>query len=586
MGCGAAYGAAAGAGSAVAAATACRILGAMRWLLLLVLLAGLALRAQHLDYGLDPHDLSRAILSHQQDEEGMVRSVLSGSPPGRFPWLRESAGLLRGDPHPGIYLLWGTLGFYVFGAADALVLWPRSWHHAGGWDGLLADLDRNPSLLHLVHRNVSVLAAMLALLAVWRMGRRLLGERGGLVACAVAAASYLPAREAHFGVLDTLAALFVVLAVEQALRLVEDPAPRRYVLGGLWAGLAVASKYSGGLVVLVLLAAHLAAWRRERWPARSWGRLGLCGAIAAAALLAAMPYILTAPREVLGALQHQRETIGFGLVDQSGGAWELVLHHLRHTFLAGFGETALLAALPGAWCLWRRGAAGRVAVLSVLLLLPMFFVVRSPAVRYGIAPVLLLALSLAALGEARAGAVARRRPTLATPALLGLLAVCLLPSLARIVFFDRALGRTDTRTEALGWLAELDAPREEVFAFGFTGLPRPGLIAKWTPPYIDYLRVIQGGKLFTREQGRQMRPRWVLRDETAASFDHMGWSDWVDIVAREYRVIRRIEPRDDAAAVNLPDAAAGTPSFYLPFDNPWAMDRPGPVLTLYERKEQ
>src|SRR5262249_19035708 len=91
----------------------------MRWLLPLVLLIGVALRVEHLDYGLDTHDLSRAILSHQQDEEGMVRAVLSGAGTGRYPWQSPSAGLLRGDPQPGIYMLWGSLGYYVFGAADA-----------------------------------------------------------------------------------------------------------------------------------------------------------------------------------------------------------------------------------------------------------------------------------------------------------------------------------------------------------------------------------------------------------------------------------------------------------------------------------
>ena len=79
-----------------------------------------------------------------------------------------------------------------------------------------------------------------------------------------------------------------------------------------------------------------------------------------------------------------------------------------------------------------------------------------------------------------------------------------------------------------------------------------------------------------------MRPRYVLHDETGSNFDFVGWADWVDIVASEYHVAKRIEPRDDLK-IRLPDKAAGTPSFYLPFDNPWGMDRPGPVLTLYER---
>src|SRR5262249_2543844 len=98
-------------GASCAGATRVVSSGAMRWLLPLVLLIGVALRVQHLDYGLDTHDLSRSILSHQQDEEGMVRAVLSGAGAGRYPWQSPSAGLLRGDPQPGIYMLWGSLGY-------------------------------------------------------------------------------------------------------------------------------------------------------------------------------------------------------------------------------------------------------------------------------------------------------------------------------------------------------------------------------------------------------------------------------------------------------------------------------------------
>ena len=46
--------------------------------------------------------------------------------------------------------------------------------------------------------------------------------------------------------------------------------------------------------------------------------------------------------------------------------------------------------------------------------------------------------------------------------------------LLRIVSFDRVLGRTDTRTEALQWLEDLHAPKQEVFAFGLAGLDAGG----------------------------------------------------------------------------------------------------------------
>ncbi len=59
----------------------------------------------------------------------------------------------------------------------------------------------------------------------------------------------------------------------------------------------------------------------------------------------------------------------------------------------------------------------------------------------------------------------------------------------------------------------------------------------------------------------------------------------MDTAAREYHVVEHVDPRSDPDAVEPARQAAGTPSFYLPFDNPWAMDRPGPVLTLYERND-
>src|SRR5262249_37449490 len=162
-----------------------------------------------------------------------------------------------------------------------------------------------------------------------------------------------------------------------------------------------------------------------------------------------------------------------------------------------------------------RGGAARMAALAGPLIVPLFFVVRSPAGRYGIAPVLLLALPAAARCEAAGAGPARRGRRPASGAVLSA-ARGGAPPPVPLGRLDRVLGRTDTRTEALEWLADLHASKQDVFAFGFTGLPRPGLVAKWPLPYVDYLRVVQHGLMFTREEGKSMRPRWLLRDETSA----------------------------------------------------------------------
>ena len=104
----------------------------MKRALLLTLLLGALLRVVALDFGLDREDASRAILHHQQDEEGMTDAV----------WR----GLLHGDWNPGPFMLWGSAGYYLFGLADAAVFWPRSWVHPAGWQGVLTTSGAIPPI--------------------------------------------------------------------------------------------------------------------------------------------------------------------------------------------------------------------------------------------------------------------------------------------------------------------------------------------------------------------------------------------------------------------------------------------------------
>ncbi|HZM01231.1 MAG TPA: glycosyltransferase family 39 protein [Planctomycetota bacterium] len=564
----------------------------MKWALLLTLLLAAVLRVAALDFGLDRHDPSRAILHHQQDEEGMTDAV----------WR----GLLHGDWNPGPFMLWGSAGYYLFGLADAAVFWPRSWFHPGGWQGVLDDLERNPCDLHLVQRGVSVLASLAMLVVVWRMARRLLGERGGLIAAVLLAVCYLAVREAHFGTLDTLVALWIVLAVDACLSLAEAPSRRHAIAAGVWTGLAAATKYSGGVVALCVAAAVIAAARRPPGGARpplarvvrEW--LLPAALAAAAAFVAFSPQVVFAFDQLREALSFQQQTIG--VRPEQDSLWTLAWHHLRHSFGAGLGEVALPLAAVGAVLAWRRGGQARMLVICLLLLLPMFVVARSKAVRYGIAHVALLSVlaalaietlagrgsALGAAGVSGAAAAARRvRPAL----LAALLLLAAGPSLVRSVCFDRALGGRDTRLDVIDYLRGRGLPPEEVVAVGNYGLPRPSLLGArkhlaGPPLYTDYLfrvHLARPEARLSQEEGRTLRPRLLLRDPTLEIFDVFGWDDFAATAAREYRVDFQIDARVDPAAAPLPDLVAGTPAFLLPFDNPWAMSRPGPPITIFER---
>jgi hypothetical protein len=547
----------------------------VRTALLVVLALGALLRFAHIDFGLDRHDVQRALLHEQQDEEGLVKSV------------QET--LLRGNVNPDTFLLWGTAGYYLFGLADALVLLPRALTTDGGWPAVMDAMDDNPSDLHLVQRCVSALASVLLILLVYRMARREAGATTGLLAAVLLATAYLPAREGHFGALDTLCALAVIAAVDRSLVLAADPRPRRYVQAGLCAGIAAATKYFGVVSALAVLAAHVFAWRATRragtagaaspapdaGPAPRLTGLLLAAAAAGAAFLVLSPHVIYAPAAWLDKLRFQQETIGART--DTASLLKVLGHHLQFTFLAGFGEIALPLAIVGGVLAWRAGGRLRLLVVCTLLLLPMFFIARSRAVRYGIAHVSLFAV-LAALACDLLAALAGRWRGLVL-ALLLLLATG--PSLVRIVTFDRALGRPDTRQLVLDYIARSGHPLSDMVAVGYYGLPRPRL-THHKVPYLDYLRVTISGML-PRAEGTRLRPYFLLRDHSSELVDERGWIDFEDMVQSEYRVGLHVDGRRDPAAVELPDPVAGSPAFLMPFTNPWMMERPGPPLTLYER---
>jgi hypothetical protein len=368
---------------------------------------------------------------------------------------------------------------------------------------------------------------------------------------------------------------------------------------GAWSGLAAATKYSGGVVALCVAGAAIAAALRTPPAAPDAPRpasrgvrtlrdvLLPAGLAAAATFVAFSPQVVFAFDQLREALSFQQQTIG--VRPEQDSLWSLAWHHLRHTFGAGFGEVALPLAVVGAVLAWRRGGQPRMLVVCVLLLLPMFVVARSKAVRYGIAHVALLSVLAALAIDALAGRAATARGR--RLALGALLLLALGPSLVRIVCFDRALGGRDTRLDVIDYLRSRGLPPEEVLAVGNLGLPRPSYLGvrkhlAGPPLYTDYLfkvHLAQPSQRLTQEEGRTLRPKLLLRDPTLEIFDVFGWDDFAETAEREYRVVLQIEPRRDPEAVPLPDPVAGAPAFLLPFDNPWAMSRPGPPITIYER---
>lgn len=121
------------------------------------------------------------------------------------------------------------------------------------------DATINPYLITIVGRSITVVVSVASVALIYLIGRRMFSTRVGLVAAAALASNRIHmeygARAGNECLLVFLILLFF-LALQTYL---ERPSARKHVLCGLLLGLAVSTKYSGGIHGVTLVTVTLAA---------------------------------------------------------------------------------------------------------------------------------------------------------------------------------------------------------------------------------------------------------------------------------------------------------------------------------------
>lgn len=210
--------------------------------------------------------------------------------------------------------------------------------------------------LYLAGRIVSAVAGVLTIAVLFALARRLFGERVGLTAALLYAAAPLAAVHAHFFTVDVCATLFVTLALLASARLLESQHWKEYLIAGICTGLAAATKYSAGLVLVAPVAAHILASPHDgRGKPRLFGPLVLVAATTLVFLTACPGPIINwdafwngmaefGPSGLKYELfQHSRQGHGLLFVNTGPGWW----YHLVISLRYGLGLPLLLLAATG-----------------------------------------------------------------------------------------------------------------------------------------------------------------------------------------------------------------------------------------------
>jgi len=301
-------------------------------------------------------------------------------------------------------------------------------------------------------RLVSALLGALAVALLTWAGRRLDGGAVGLIAGALLAVAFLPVHYSHLALNDAPTLAPVCLALLGVATIYRHNGYGGYAIAGLALGVACATKYTAGILMLTIIAAALATPVRGR-AGRIHGLL-LAGVLALAGFLVANPFALLDFEAFRDGLSHQSEASGdsagkLGLSTDSGIAYYL------GTAAWGLGWLPALAALAGAIGLMLRDRRLALVLVPAPVVFLLFMGTQDRFFARWLLPVYPLLCLLAAWAVVAAAAWLAPRLRQRTAVVAGVLGALLcVQGLVFSVHNDVVLARPDTRQLARDWMVD------------------------------------------------------------------------------------------------------------------------------------
>ena len=314
----------------------------------------------------------------------------------------------------------------------------------GGREGVSSTFAVDQGEVFIIARVVSAVVGTLAVWALYLAGARLFDRRVGLIAAALLAVAFLPVFYAHLALNDVPTLAPICLSLWGTAGILRRGRMVDYVLAGVGLGLACATKYTGGIVLLPLLAAI--ALRRDV------KGLVVAGVLSIAAFFVANPYAFIDHGAFHQGLVHQSTAADDGLgklgLTQTSG----IVYYLW-TFTWGLGWAPVIAAAIAVAVLAMRDPGALVVLAPAPVAFLLFMGTQGRFFGRWLMPIFPLICILAAyLAVLLVDRLAARRPALA-PVLLAVVAIALCgQGLVYSVHEGLVLSRPDTRNLARDWL--------------------------------------------------------------------------------------------------------------------------------------
>jgi len=417
-------------------------------------------------------------------------------------------------------------------------------------------------------------------LSYWTAAR-LWDRRVGLVAAAIMGAAFLPVLYSKQALNDVVTLAPVLVAMVGCVGVLERGGTRDFAVAGTAIGLAVATKYTAGALLLGLVIAAVLAVRGGVLPLRRAAiATGAAMALAGLVALALNPYALLDFATFRTQMAEQALVARFGKLGQERvPGWV----YYAWTLTWGLGWAPLGAALVGTCALVRQDARRAAVIAAFPLFLFLFIGAHQQYYARWLMPAYAGLVLLGAYGAVRIADALPARRGLRSVALAGLSVLLVAQGLVSSVHVGRVLGRPDTRETAREWLlgnlpsgtglaAEPLLPQGYLSTVGRDG-PAHYRLYPVRRPFSEYQLRLSPGRIDAYRAGGWC---WVL--VTSFQRDRGGGAS-----ARAY--YERLE-RESARIVTFSPYAPGARpppfNFDLSFNYlPGAYERPGPLVELH-----
>ena len=263
----------------------------------------------------------------------------------------------------------GSLNPGYFGNPGSTVFYPlaAAYHvwNAVAYDGPILQADpgletrfeTNPSEFYLLGRLLTVSYAVMTVPLIYLVGRRLFGERVGLIACGLFVLYPIAVTHAQMVRTDSAAAFFGALSLWLCLRVYDRPTLGNHFLAGAAIGLAIATRYFMAVLIPVLAGVNLLLWWRlipgRQVVSAAWLKAGAGLLAVAIAFAAVTPYLFLDFSAAWASVEHEARSTHLGHDGLS--PWENLVWYVREAIPDGITwAQAGLAATGAGLVLWRR----------------------------------------------------------------------------------------------------------------------------------------------------------------------------------------------------------------------------------------